>query len=90
MAHPKKGTRKFSDLYVRPLQKSAKVASITCNESYSKGATCVDSKMTTDFKKRSIVETIVVSLKVKEIYSHIAQGQENVTLLGYCWLTYFK
>lgn len=44
----KKRTRKFSDLYVRPLQKSAKVASITFNGSYGKGVTSVDLKMTTN------------------------------------------
>lgn len=51
----------------------------------------IDSKMTTNLKKKkkSIVESII-SLKVKEMYSHIAQGQENVTFLGYCLLTYFK
>ena len=33
--------------------------------------------MTTDFLKASIVDS-TVRLKVKEIYSHIMQGQENI------------
>ena len=34
-------------------------------------------EMTTDFLKTSIVDS-TVRLKVKEIYSHIMQGQENI------------
>ena len=34
-------------------------------------------EMMTNLKK--IEDSIVVSLKAKEIYSHITQGQENVT-----------
>lgn len=33
--------------------------------------------MTTDFLKNSIVDS-TVRLKVKEIYGHIMQGQENI------------
>lgn len=34
-------------------------------------------EMTTDFLKNSIVDS-TVRLKVKEIYGHIMQGQENI------------
>lgn len=56
-----------------------------CGESYGKGAPPVDLKMTLikKKKKKSIVETIAVRLKAKEMYSPIARGQENVTHIGY-------
>jgi hypothetical protein len=43
-------------------------------------------------KKKKVVDSIVVKLKAKEVYSHVTQCQKHVKPFSACagWLTHFK
>lgn len=69
---------------------SAKVTSVVRDEAMEKQLNLWIHKMM--INKKSIVESIVVRLKAKKIYSHVTQGQEHVKSFSASagWLARFK